>query len=381
MPEDSRLTWIDALRLMAGLSMVGLHATADASGGPWAAYTVGERVGPIVIRSFLYIARTELFIIISLFLLLLALERRPRTYAAVCGQQARRLLIPFLFWTLFYAGYGLMKAGVFGYWAHAVDDLRTPAQWVGFLLLGDVKYHMHFIPTLFGVLLFFPLYRLAIAYPQLGFAVGLGLVVKWQLDAFIYSNFWGHDALPYLVRGTKILTYMGYGMFAGAALGLYRRTTAQNRVQWLPLIAFAGLILALFKAIGSYKTIADGAYPFGYAPTYWADFLMPVVLFLGCMTIADRNWPALLSRLAPYSFGIYLCHPIFLDVMEISVRDQGLSPTAQVSLKIAVVVPATAAFVFALKRFRPLAWTIGLGPLPGFGMLRSDVSKRGANAV
>ena len=113
MSSTQRMTWVDALRLIAGLSMVGLHATADPAGQPWPNYETTERIGPIVVRSILDMARTELFIIISVFLLVLALDRRPRGYGTVISEQSRRLLIPFLFWTIFYAFYGLIKAAQF----------------------------------------------------------------------------------------------------------------------------------------------------------------------------------------------------------------------------------------------------------------------------
>lgn len=381
MASQTRHTWIDALRLIAGLSMVGLHATADPNGQPWPDYSAADRIGPIVLRAILYVARTELFIIISIFLLLMALDRRPRGYGAVMAEQSRRLLVPFAFWTLFYAAYGLIKASEFGYVQSALAELGQGTAWVGYVLLGDVKYHMHFIPTLFGVLLFFPLYTRAVAHPWLGIGVLVGLLSKLHLDDFIYTTFWGHEAVPYLVRGTKILTYAGYGMVAGAAFGIWKRRNETGLITWLPLLLFVGGLLALFKAIASYKTIQMGAYPFGYGPGYWADFLMPAVLFFGCMTLAHRRWPAVLSRLAPYSFGIYLCHPIFLDLAEIACRGSDWSPLLQVSVKIGATLCATCLFVFVISRMRLLSWTIGLGPLPFLFSSRQKLKEPSHNAV
>ena len=224
---------------------------------------------------------------------------------------------------------------------------------------------MHFIPTLFGMLLFYPLFRVAVRHPILGVGVLVGLVVKAELDGFIYPEFWGTDALPYIVRAAKILTYAGYGMVAGAAYGIYRTRRGRELEAWIAPIAYLGGLLLIIKAIGSYKTIINGAYPFDYTGGYWADFLMPVLLFLLCMSLGSRSWPDILSKLAPFSFGIYLCHPIFLDLAEIVLGQGQLSPTVQVLAKIGFIVPATALFVVALGRLPLLAWTIGLGPLPG----------------
>lgn len=362
--DNERLVWVDALRLMAGVSMVCLHATADASGQPWPAYPIEDRVAPMLLRAVIYTARTELFLIISVFLLLMALEARPRSYGQTIKIQARRLLIPFAFWTCFYALYGLIKADAFGYIAGVLIELRDPWSWLGYATLGSVKYHMHFIPTLFGLLLFYPLFRLAQRYPQLGLLVLACLLIKRELDGFIYPTFWGDAVLPYLVRAAKITTYVGYGMVAGACLGLWRGQSAEWRARFIPLIVFFGALLFLFKLIATYKTVQTGAWPFGYTAGYWADFLMPVALFLLCMVLGHKHWPPVLSRLAPFSFGIYLCHPIFLDLAEIALRDAKLTPIALIALKIGFVIPATSLFVLGLSRFRPLGWTIGLGPLP-----------------
>lgn len=346
--------------------MVALHATADPSGQPWSDYDVSERVAPILLRAFLYMARTELFIIISIFLLMLALDRRPRNYRSCLNEQVQRLLVPFAFWTFFYAFYGLFKAQHFGYFDSALNQLFNPFEWLGFFILGDVKYHMHFIPTLFGILLFFPLYQKAVRFPVLGVLVFVGLLVKSELDAFVFTNFWGHDALPFMVRAAKVLTYVGYGMIAGACYGLVRRFDFEVFMPWFWPVFYIGFLLVLIKLVGSYKTIVTGEYPFDYTAGYWADFLMPVALFLCCMCIGAKNWPPILTKLAPYSFGIYLTHPIFLDMVEIYLRETELTPIVQVSLKIGFILPATCLLVVMLKRFSPLAWTIGLGRFPTF---------------
>ncbi len=366
MQKDDRQIWIDAVRITAGISIVVLHATADPTGQPWVAYSQSERVGPMLLRAVVYTARTELFLIIALFLLLLAHEKTPRTYRQTLAEQSRRLLVPFAFWTLFYAFYGLIKANAFGYYDSVVNDLLNPEKWVGYAILGSVKYHMHFIPTLFGLVLFYPIYRLAIRYPLLGLGVFICLMLRQQVDGYIYQNHWGTEALPYLVRITKIITYIGYGLVAGAALGLWKRAGGKGMGGWFPPVLFAGLVLFLLKLIATQRTIETGVWPFDYLPGYWADFLMPVLLFLGAMSLAHRNWPLVLSRIAPYSFGIYLCHPIFLDLAEIGIHGRGLSPTLQVLVKIGVVLPATGVLVVVLRRSSLFAWTIGLGPLPGY---------------
>lgn len=214
MTAMSRLAWLDCLRLLAGVSMLILHCTADANGGAWVDYDVADRIAPLLIRTLAYAARTELFIIISLFLLMMSLEKRPRGYRETIAEQAQRLLVPFAFWTVFYAFFSLIKAEHFGYLdakLAALGDIRT---WVSFALLGTSKYHMHFLPTLFCVVLAYPLMRKAVEVPALG-----GLVVM-QYGRII-------DQGPAELVRDRIST--GWSRFIGAR----QLDTEDNLTRWI----------------------------------------------------------------------------------------------------------------------------------------------------
>ena len=136
-----------------------------------------------------------------------------------------------------------------------------------------------------------------------------------------------------------------------------------------------GLAMFLIKVDAAHWAAVKGAWPYLHAPAYWADFLMPVVLFLGCMAGAHRDWPGILSKLAPYSFGIYLCHPIFLDLAEITLQASTWPPIGIVITKIGFAMLATSLFVRGLKATPAFAWTVGLGPLPNRNLFfnRSEV--------
>jgi len=84
------------------------------------------------------------------------------------------------------------------------------------------------------------------------------------------------------------------------------------------------------------------------------------------MALSHMRWPELIARIAPYSFGLYLCHPIFLDLFEIFMQ-QGSSdfaPITQALMKMSFALVTTSLFVFIISKIKVLAWTIGLGALP-----------------
>lgn len=364
MDGSKRLVWLDGLRLIAGVSMVGLHASADIKGQPFPEFTALERAGAVFFRSIMYLARTELFLIISLFLLFMSLDMRPRGYWETVYEQAKRLLRPFVFWVVFYAFYRLIKAIYFGYEAAIIDQLLTPQSWIGYFVLGDVQYHMHFLPTLFGLILFYPLCLCAIKYPWLGVVVLMCLFTKRECDLWL----WAHKdivlAFEYVLRLVKVLTYVGYACVAASAYGLYRKH--QNWLglnEVLPFILLVGGFLYLLKIIYSLRVIEFANWQYNYAPAFWADFLMPVVLFFLFMSSRRVNKWRWLSSAAPYSFGIYLVHPIFLDIAEIMLWDFRLLPIVFVLAKTVWAVFLATTFVIFLSK-TPLAWSVGLGRFP-----------------
>ena len=155
------MLWLDTLRVLAGLSMVGLHATSDAQGQAWAQYDPVERIVPVIIRTFLYMARTELIIIISIFLIFLSLARTPRPIFETYRTQFSRMGPAYLFWTAFFVLFTFIKAYSFGYLDPYIARLSDLNSLLQIVFLGEGKYHLHFVPTLLGVILLLPDFRCA----------------------------------------------------------------------------------------------------------------------------------------------------------------------------------------------------------------------------
>lgn len=362
---SGRMTWLDGLRLLAGVSMVGLHASSDPNGQPFPDFEAAERVFPVLFRAIIYTARTELFLIISLFLLCMSLDRRPRGYLPTILEQARRLLLPFAFWVAFYAFYRLIKAGYFGYEDAIWRDLGAIWQWARYLILGSVQYHMHFLPTLFGLVLLYPLYLFAVGNPWLGVLVIVCLFAKREADVLLWSQMQDWPGFPYYVRAVKIMTYAGYGLVAASAYGVLQRGVDRSVLNAILVAALvSGIALFLIKLVYSYKVIQTGVWQYNYTPAYWADFLFPALLFVGAMAAGLWRWPDIISKLAPYSFGIYLVHPAFLDLMEIALWGATLAPWVFVLGKFVPAVVLTWGAVWLLSKSSLLGWTVGLRPLP-----------------
>ncbi len=344
--------------------MIVLHTTSDSNGQPWPDAETTDRIVPAILRLFAYTARTELFLMIACFLLVISIQNRPRTYVTTIKEQSRRLLLPFLFWTVFYAAFNAIKATQFGYIDAHIVEIQNPNSWSGYLLLGNVKYHMHFLPTLFGLLLFYPAFLWAYRVPALGVLLLPCLLLKWILDAYVWSTYWDTEILPFLVRIVKIMTYVGYGLAAAALAKIWTTFDRDNLQYWALPASLCAAFLLVFKAKLSYETILSGQYRFDDIGAFWADFLMPVLLFLLCMSLWARAWPNVLGTVGRYSFGMYLCHPIFLDLSEILLLGTVWSPTQLIVAKLSLTIFSTSVLVYLLGQSRLLGWTIGLAPFP-----------------
>ncbi len=359
--QNARIVWLDALRLTAGLSMVLLHATSDPHGQPFPDATAAERAGPVLLRMFVYIARTELFIIIALYVLLLALEERPRSYFETARTQFRRLMLPYAFWSVFFVVWQTGKASSFGYLNSYLSELFSLKGALAVILLGKSYFHMHFLPTLLPLVLLYPLYRSAIAAPWAGLLLIPALLAKWELDNLLWAGSADAPWFPFALRAVKILTYAGYGFAAAALLALLRPRGHQAPRSWVAPLAFAGAMLLGVKLVEAIHIINTGRWNFDYQAGFWANFLMPAVLFLLVAALPVR-WPQWVSRAGKFGFGIYLVHPVFLTLAEIGLARlaPGLPPLAQVLIKIAFTLALTLPTVMLIAR-SPLAWTIGLG--------------------
>ncbi len=363
--NNLRMNWLDAARIAAAFCIIAIHSTTDPQGKPFPFAHEGERLFTVLFRTTAELASTEYFILVSLFLLAFKMERKPASFGATMRLQARRLLVPFVFWTLFYAFFKLLKASQFGYIETATAALFNPLNWLDYFVLGTSQYHMHFLPTLFILILFYPLYKLAAKYPVLGLALIPLLFMRDFLAGWLWANVANYDVLEYLARAVKILCYVGYGMAAYALFGWWKSQV--DRELSLRVFAFTGFVLSLMfmvKLIQATTIIQSGDFGLRSGAFYYAHYLIPVCSLLLFMSSQHFRWPDKLSLWSKYTFAMYLVHPAVIDVFDILTHSIEL-PVWQYTLgKYSFAASGSLALAWLLGRIMPLAWSVGLGPLP-----------------
>jgi len=362
---SGRMNWLDGARLAAAFCIVGIHTSSDSLGGAFDQAAAHDRVFPVLMRSVSEMASTEFFILVSLFLLSMKLSNTSTNFIPTMIIQARRLLVPFAFWTVFYVFFRLYKASYLGYDQAIIEQFGSLKLWVGFFVLGNANFHMHFLPTLFLLLLFHRLYKLAIWYPLLGLLVIPMLYLNFSISGWIWSSVVNPELREYAIRFVKILTYSGYGFFAYSLYGFWQRGIKPELAKTMfGLSLFFVSIGFLIKLIYAQKVGATGEFIVRTEMIYYGHYLLPCAVLSAFMLSWYLRWPEQLSKWSRFSFGMYLIHPAIMDLVDVALLELSLQPDYFVLLKYCVTAFVSLSLTIAIGKVKLIAWTVGLGPLP-----------------
>ncbi len=363
-----RMNWLDGARLAAAFCIIGIHTSSDSTGGAFSQAAAHDRVFPVLMRSVSEMASTEFFILVSLFLLSLKLTKSSLQFAPTMLQQAQRLLVPFAFWTGFYVFFRLYKASHFGYDQAIVEQIGSLQHWVGFFLLGNANFHMHFLPTLFLLLLFHRLYKLAIGYPLLGLLVVPMLYLNFAVSEWVWGTINDPVLREYAIRFIKIMTYTGYGFFAYSLFGFWQRGIKPDLAKALfGLSLFFVFIGFLIKLIYAQKVGVAGEFIVRRGIIYYGHYLLPCAVLAAFMSSWFLSWPDSLSKWSCFSFGMYLIHPAIMDIVDVAFIGASIKPDWYVFLKYCLTAFLSLGITMAIGKAKAIAWIVGLGPLPWIG--------------
>jgi surface polysaccharide O-acyltransferase-like enzyme len=248
-----------------------------------------------------------------------------------------------------------------------MEELAHWQNWLGYFVLGNVQYHLHFLPTLFFIFLFFPVMRLGTRYPILGLTVFPTLAVMHYVQGY----FWQLDIDPllreFMLRAVKVMGYVGYGFAAFAMFGIWKDGLPRGESKLIRRGALFFAATAYMATIPFYgAALLSGSWGARDSWSFFGHFLMPLFMFALFMGGQYESWSPRWSKFAKYTFGIYLVHPMVIDVFDVLMASSGfaLEPWQLVIVRYLVVLPASALAAIGLSRLTATAWTIGLGPAP-----------------
>lgn len=287
---SDRFARLDAARWLAALAVVLLHCAAQAvsdanafGSQDWLAANFYDSAVRWCV---------PVFVMVSGALLLDG--KKPIDAREFYTRRASRICAPLIFWTFFY----LAWRSTLDWWDDGHIDVSF---WPREVAQGTPYYHLWYLYMIVGLYLFTPLVRTLYHRSQaparrLCVAGILGVAI---LDA-VYRQALGTGHGFFLMW---FLPYLGY-FIAG-------RMIFDGELR----IPRPGLLFTLsvgVTACGVFTLSAPGE-----LNLYFYDYFSITVLFMSLAAfqwIMDTPRVPSLSMLAPLTFGVYLIHPLFLDV-------------------------------------------------------------------
>lgn len=293
---SGHLDWVDPTRVVAALAVVLLHIAAEVVTADtlepnqltWWLGNVADSATRWCVPVFVMLSGA----------LLLAPSADAGHWMSFYQKRLRRLGLPILFWTLLFLGR---------------DALRWPQpDWNGMLqrtLTGYPYYHLWYLYMIPGLYLLTPALQILVRHislRQLGWLC-LGLLGCAILNELY--NRW-HPAPPRLFI-TLSLPYIGYFL-----AGHWLNSLPQQKWPWPVLL---GSIALTAGGCGLLSQIEEDI----QIGTYFYDFFSITTVPMGLAAFAlCRHLPThrALTFLAPLSLGIYILHPLIIELL----ANQGL---------------------------------------------------------
>jgi surface polysaccharide O-acyltransferase-like enzyme len=334
-----REQWVDFVRASGAAMVVVLHSAA-----PWL-YRYGKstafdwHVANLVDSSVR--SAVPIFVMLSGYLLI---NKRCSLFEHF-KKRASRIVLPWLFWSAVYVWWD-------GYRNHfAVGPLYAVRMFVS----GNVYYHLWFVYVLLGLYFFVPIICWMLG--EDGHRRSVYFIAIWFLVASI---------VPYAERVSSSLSggpvefaggldmfggYSGYLVLGSLAGGMHLSKRAVSALSAVLVLALG--VTAVATAVSTSKAGAFVSYYYGnLAPNIVVMSLCTFVLlkWMGKRLGRIQKIGVIVQRISSASFGIYLVHPMCLDMMRDGhVGDTLLHASQGGAVGIAVISASTFLAAFAIS--------------------------------
>lgn len=219
-------------------------------------------------------------------------------------KRLKNVLLPYIVWTMIYGIY------LYVIYNEPLKSILT----VENLLFGGMFYHLYFIVIIVQLYLIFPV--LLYVYRYIGkniYTVVLSIVLFQIVDVLAYRYFIS-KFLQY--SSYLFITYISFiiaGMYVGENIrewGKYYHKKLLN--SFFAVIVFGYLFVDISLKVFANKRVDSNLYNI-----YYYVFTLVASLFFFTLSMKILNYHALsglLINTGKLSFGIYLSHPLFLDI-------------------------------------------------------------------
>lgn len=331
MEKQPKIYWADNLRVLATLSVIVLHVSADIL------YNYGVLPNTTWWAGNIFDGITRYCVPIFLMLTGALLFRRDHEIGDFLKNKFLRIVIPFLFWSLIYITYNLNTMISNGTQMSFGEKLK----WALMQLKSGSSYHFWYIYLIIGVYLFIPILgkwiRNATEKDMLYF-----LIVWFSVMMLKQPYIAVLDVTP-IIDFTYFSGYLGY-LVLGYYLSIkdFKSKLFRNIV---PLVLIAlGMGITIFGTY--YLTDLEGK----FSEVFYGYLSPNVMIFAIGVFMVFKNHNKVNAKVAPviqfvskYSYGIYLSHVLVLTLL----AKEGISAYAYDPI-IAIPVTALSCFVISL---------------------------------
>lgn len=314
------MTWLNDLRILAALAIIFVHVAQASLNVPDDINSIAWWTGNLYLSFSLW--GVPVFVMIS-GALLLSPQREYPTLSSFYMKRINRLLIPVLFWTIFYISWSYLRS--------VVNDREFDVeQMLSNLLSGRPYPHMWYLYMALGLYVFTPYLRKIVRH-----STEFELFLLSAIAIFISMLSLATGTSPH--RATVFIQlfplYLGY-FFAGH---LIFSSNIKIKTRYLGALF---ILFALLTAAGHYLETAL----FGSSHYFYRNFSITIVpMSIVLMFIIKNIHPKIpinqdvRSNLAVFSLGAYLIHPAVFDVVK-TLHYFGLNPQTYTLLMIPFTV-------------------------------------------
>jgi surface polysaccharide O-acyltransferase-like enzyme len=334
-----KYAWADYLRIMATISVIILHISANIL------YENGADTNAKWWTANLYDGITRFCVPLFLMLTGALLLRKDQPVGAFLKSKFMRIVLPFIFWSLAYIAFDVRNRIAAG------ENLQAPdiAKWALLQLKNGSAYHLWYVYMLIGVYLFIPVIGKWARHSSSN-GVFYFLVVWFAVLMLNQPYVQALDIRPN-VELSYFTGYLGY-----VVLGYYLATrNFGNRMLVMVLsgvLIIGGTLVTIFGTY--YDTVSTAKLSeqfYGYLTPNVLAVTIGLFLFLKHAVPAAAKTPRFIAFANRYSYGIYLAHILVLNEMgRTGWHFYEWNPVAGIPLNALTCFSVSLLLVFALNK-------------------------------
>lgn len=351
-PQRENLLWVDLARVIATWCVILVHVAADVI-TEWGVLSKDWWWTANIYDS-LARGAVAVFIMLSGALLLSKTE----SYLDFFRKRFDKILIPFFAWSLFYL---LWRQ-------HFYEPSLGPAEMLRRFATDRVYFHLWFLYVLTGLYLITPVLRVLVAHASkkdLVYFLALCFIVSFCLPfAETLSGLLGH---PFHIKlpMEPVQGFIGYFV-----LGYFiRKYVPEKAVPAAGALWIVSLLVCLFGTAWVCQRTTS------FSPLFYDNMAPNIALYAAAFFILMKHASPRLERkmtvgrrrmttlVAKASFGIYLIHPMFIDILirgrwGFSLKSNTPHPIFMIPLVTAVVYLLSLGAVLAIQKIPLLRKTV-----------------------